>query len=76
MSDWWQIRKNVRRLGIVLALPALFWASFVIRFAFYDSLGNYHWPTVAHLFGTTFPNAVGPLLIPAGLIWLSLEDKK
>ena len=32
--------------------------------------------TIAHLFGDRFPNAVGPLLIPVGLIWFSLESQK
>ena len=76
MSDVWQIRKNAGRLGIVLVLPASLWASIVIHAAFYDSVGNYHWPTAAHLFRTSLPYAAVPLLIPAGLIWFSLKSEK
>lgn len=50
----------------ITSIPAGLWLAIVMHATFYDSLGNYHAPTLAHLL-SNLVIGLAPFVVPAAL---------
>jgi len=69
------LRNLLITVAVVLCIPAALWLAVAIHTMFYDSLGDYHSPTLAHV-GNNLFLGMAPFVVPVILLVLARSQRR